>query len=77
MGKPPAFPGRLPEFDNSGNIRKSPKCYLVKANREGSFGRNITKDQVTQHKIANIKCLNRHIQKQSETNRKPDQRNLC
>ncbi len=25
MGKPPAMPGRLPEFDNSGNIRKSPK----------------------------------------------------
>jgi len=25
LGKPPALPGRLPEFDNSGNIRKSPK----------------------------------------------------
>ena len=23
-GKPPALPERLPEFDNSGNIRKSP-----------------------------------------------------
>ena len=24
MGKPPALPGRLPEFDISGNIRKPP-----------------------------------------------------
>jgi len=25
LSKPPALPGRLPEFDNFGNIRKSPK----------------------------------------------------
>ena len=59
MGKPPALPGRRPEFDNSGNIQKSPKCHLVKANKEGGFGRNITKDQITQHEIANINCINR------------------
>jgi hypothetical protein len=26
MGKPPALPGRLPEFDIYGNIRKPPEC---------------------------------------------------
>ena len=77
MGKPPALPGRLPEFDNSGNIQRSPKCHLVKDNKERVFGRNITKEQITQHEIANIKCIDRHIQKQNDADRKPDQRNLC
>jgi hypothetical protein len=51
MGKPPALPGRLPEFDNSGSLRKSPKRHLVKANREGGFGQNIAKNQVAQNEL--------------------------
>ncbi len=52
------------------------KCDLLNANREGGFGRNIINNQITQHEIANIKCLDRHIQKKQETDRKTDQLNL-
>jgi putative transposase len=37
MGKPPALPGRLTEFDIFGSIRKPPSCEPLKVNREESF----------------------------------------
>jgi len=35
--KPPAEPERLPEFDNSWNIRKPPTVNCSKFNKEGGF----------------------------------------
>jgi len=37
QGKPPAEPERLPEFDNSWNIRKPPTVNCSKFNKEGGF----------------------------------------
>jgi hypothetical protein len=37
QGKPPALPERLPEFDNSGNIRKPPTVNCSKFKKEGGF----------------------------------------
>ncbi len=37
LGKPPAMPGRLPEFDICGNIRKPPEYEPLNAHRQGGF----------------------------------------
>jgi hypothetical protein len=37
QGKPPALPERLPEFDNSWNIRKPPTVNCSKFKKEGGF----------------------------------------